>query len=82
MFCTVLTLSPISPSQALFTNSSIDERGETEEEDHTYELLLSAQTKVPQSALDPPSQKGTHLDRTRGVESDLDWIKDDIQIPS
>uniref|UniRef100_A0A8C7JMF4 Ankyrin repeat and sterile alpha motif domain containing 1A n=1 Tax=Oncorhynchus kisutch TaxID=8019 RepID=A0A8C7JMF4_ONCKI len=40
-------------------------RGETEEEDHTYELLLSAQTKVPQSALDPPSQKGTHLDRTR-----------------
>uniref|UniRef100_A0A674C782 Ankyrin repeat and sterile alpha motif domain containing 1A n=1 Tax=Salmo trutta TaxID=8032 RepID=A0A674C782_SALTR len=36
---------------------SIDERGETEEEDHTYELLLSAQTKVPQSALDPPSQK-------------------------
>ncbi|XP_042155432.1 ankyrin repeat and SAM domain-containing protein 1A-like isoform X2 [Oncorhynchus tshawytscha] len=44
-------------SEALFTNSSIDERGETEEEDHTYELLLSAQTKVPQSALDPPSQK-------------------------
>ncbi|KAM9429344.1 ankyrin repeat and SAM domain-containing protein 1A-like [Salvelinus alpinus] len=44
-------------SEALFTNSSIDERGEIEEEDHTYELLLSAQTKVPQSALDPPSQK-------------------------
>ncbi|XP_061699803.1 ankyrin repeat and SAM domain-containing protein 1A-like isoform X4 [Syngnathoides biaculeatus] len=36
-------------SEALFTNSSIDERGETaeEEEDHTYELLLTAQTKVP-----------------------------------
>uniref|UniRef100_A0AAZ3PQS1 Ankyrin repeat and sterile alpha motif domain containing 1A n=1 Tax=Oncorhynchus tshawytscha TaxID=74940 RepID=A0AAZ3PQS1_ONCTS len=28
-----------------------------EEVDHTYELLLSAQTEVPQSAQDPPSQK-------------------------
>ncbi|XP_070963801.1 ankyrin repeat and SAM domain-containing protein 1A-like isoform X2 [Oncorhynchus clarkii lewisi] len=43
-------------SEALYTNSSIDERGE-EEVDHTYELLLSAQTEVPQSAQDPPSQK-------------------------
>ncbi|CAB1329803.1 unnamed protein product [Coregonus sp. 'balchen'] len=43
--------------EALYTNSSIDERGETAEEDHTYELLLSAQTKVSQSALDAPSQK-------------------------
>ncbi|XP_077368739.1 ankyrin repeat and SAM domain-containing protein 1A isoform X9 [Festucalex cinctus] len=36
-------------SEALFANSSIDERGEAaeEEEDHTYELLLTAQTKVP-----------------------------------
>ncbi|XP_051282839.1 ankyrin repeat and SAM domain-containing protein 1A isoform X11 [Dicentrarchus labrax] len=43
-------------SKALYTNSSIDERGEPveeeEEEDHTYELLLTAQTKVP-----PPSQE-------------------------
>ncbi|XP_061909213.1 ankyrin repeat and SAM domain-containing protein 1A-like isoform X1 [Entelurus aequoreus] len=41
-------------SEALFTNSSIDERGEPaeQEEDHTYELLLTAQTKVP-----PPSQE-------------------------
>nr|XP_043895081.1 ankyrin repeat and SAM domain-containing protein 1A isoform X1 [Solea senegalensis] len=40
-------------SEALFTNSSINERGEPEEEeDHTYELLLTAQTKVP-----PPSQE-------------------------
>uniref|UniRef100_A0A8C7FS29 Ankyrin repeat and sterile alpha motif domain containing 1A n=1 Tax=Oncorhynchus kisutch TaxID=8019 RepID=A0A8C7FS29_ONCKI len=42
--------------QVLYTNSSIDERGE-EEVDHTYDLLLSAQTEVPQSAQDPPSQK-------------------------
>nr|XP_057906752.1 ankyrin repeat and SAM domain-containing protein 1A isoform X3 [Doryrhamphus excisus] len=41
-------------SEALFTNSSVDERGEPaeEEEDHTYELLLTAQTKVL-----PPSQE-------------------------
>uniref|UniRef100_A0A8K9UK72 Ankyrin repeat and sterile alpha motif domain containing 1A n=1 Tax=Oncorhynchus mykiss TaxID=8022 RepID=A0A8K9UK72_ONCMY len=66
---------------ALFTNSSIDERGETEEEDHTYELLLSAQTKVPQSALDPPSQKGTHLDRTRGVENNSLLGQDLVAVP-
>uniref|UniRef100_A0A674DD93 Ankyrin repeat and sterile alpha motif domain containing 1A n=1 Tax=Salmo trutta TaxID=8032 RepID=A0A674DD93_SALTR len=41
---------------ALYTTSSIDERGE-EMEDHKYELLLSAQTEVPQSTQDPPSQK-------------------------
>uniref|UniRef100_G3NG18 Ankyrin repeat and sterile alpha motif domain containing 1A n=1 Tax=Gasterosteus aculeatus aculeatus TaxID=481459 RepID=G3NG18_GASAC len=34
--------------QALHTNSSIDERGEpAQEADHTYELLLTAQTKHP-----------------------------------
>uniref|UniRef100_A0A665WF10 Ankyrin repeat and sterile alpha motif domain containing 1A n=1 Tax=Echeneis naucrates TaxID=173247 RepID=A0A665WF10_ECHNA len=40
--------------RALYTNSSIEERGEPveeeeeeEEEDHTYELLLTAQTKLP-----------------------------------
>uniref|UniRef100_A0A3B3ZL56 Uncharacterized protein n=1 Tax=Periophthalmus magnuspinnatus TaxID=409849 RepID=A0A3B3ZL56_9GOBI len=48
--------------KALYTNSSIDERGEQgeEDEDHTYELLLTAQTKVPpsQDSLPPkdPSQ--------------------------
>nr|XP_049611198.1 ankyrin repeat and SAM domain-containing protein 1A isoform X2 [Syngnathus scovelli] len=36
-------------SEGLIMNSSIDERGETteEKEDHTYELLVTAQTKVP-----------------------------------
>ncbi|XP_076596974.1 ankyrin repeat and SAM domain-containing protein 1A isoform X3 [Chaetodon auriga] len=44
---------PGHEEEALYTNSSIDERGElAEEEDHTYELLLTAQTKVP-----PPSQE-------------------------
>lgn len=50
------SLYPSCPPQALFTNSSADDRGEPleeeEEEDHTYELLLTAQTKVP-----PPSQE-------------------------
>lgn len=48
--------------QALYTNSSIDERGEPveeeEEEDHTYELLLTAQTKVPPSSQEHHSHKG------------------------
>lgn len=46
--------------QALYTNSSIDERGEPteEEEDHTYELLLTAQTKVPQPSQESQSHKG------------------------
>uniref|UniRef100_A0A3P8WM50 Ankyrin repeat and sterile alpha motif domain containing 1A n=1 Tax=Cynoglossus semilaevis TaxID=244447 RepID=A0A3P8WM50_CYNSE len=47
--------------QALFTNSSIDERvepvEEEEEEDHTYELLLTAQTKVPSLKQDFQSNK-------------------------
>ncbi|XP_072305250.1 ankyrin repeat and SAM domain-containing protein 1A-like isoform X2 [Eucyclogobius newberryi] len=49
-------------SEALYTNSSIDERGEQVEEyeDHTYELLQTAQTKVP-----PPSQDSLpHKDDT------------------
>ncbi|KAI3357529.1 hypothetical protein L3Q82_015947 [Scortum barcoo] len=52
-------LGPGHEEEPLYTNSSIDERGEPakevveeEEEDHTYELLLTAQTKVP-----PPSQE-------------------------
>ncbi|XP_033484469.1 ankyrin repeat and SAM domain-containing protein 1A isoform X1 [Epinephelus lanceolatus] len=46
-------------SEALYTNSSIDERGEPaeEEEDHTYELLLTAQTKHPPPSLEPQSNK-------------------------
>ncbi|XP_065817778.1 ankyrin repeat and SAM domain-containing protein 1A isoform X6 [Labrus bergylta] len=46
---------PGHEEEALYTNSSIAERGEQveeEEEDHTYELLLTAQTKIP-----PPSQE-------------------------
>ncbi|XP_050952119.1 ankyrin repeat and SAM domain-containing protein 1A isoform X3 [Labeo rohita] len=35
-------------SEAVYTNSSVDERAEPlEEEDHTYELLVTAQTKIP-----------------------------------
>ncbi|KAM9855954.1 ankyrin repeat and SAM domain-containing protein 1A isoform 5-T5 [Aulostomus maculatus] len=54
-------------SEALYTNSSIDERGEPveEEEDHTYELLLTAQTKVP-----PSSQESQfHKDENTTVQS-------------
>lgn len=67
------TLTPPSPHlfclniflQALFTNSSIDERvepveEEEEEEDHTYELLLTAQTKVPSLKQDFQSNKGKY----------------------
>uniref|UniRef100_A0A8D2ZWH5 Ankyrin repeat and sterile alpha motif domain containing 1A n=1 Tax=Scophthalmus maximus TaxID=52904 RepID=A0A8D2ZWH5_SCOMX len=47
--------------QALYTNSSIDERGERVEEDHTYELLLTAQTKVP-----PPGHEShSHKDNSQ-----------------
>uniref|UniRef100_A0AAQ5XAS0 Ankyrin repeat and sterile alpha motif domain containing 1A n=1 Tax=Amphiprion ocellaris TaxID=80972 RepID=A0AAQ5XAS0_AMPOC len=44
---------------ALYTSSSIDERREPveEEEDHTYELLLTAQTKVPPPTQDSQSHK-------------------------
>ncbi|CAL8367454.1 unnamed protein product [Lota lota] len=48
-------------SEALYTHSSIDERGEPaeEEEDHTYELLFSAQTKTPPSShKTPPTRVG------------------------
>uniref|UniRef100_A0A8C2WPI6 Ankyrin repeat and sterile alpha motif domain containing 1A n=1 Tax=Cyclopterus lumpus TaxID=8103 RepID=A0A8C2WPI6_CYCLU len=45
--------------QALYTNSSIDERGEpVREEDHTYELLLTAQTKHPPPGHESKSNKG------------------------
>ncbi|KAF0035758.1 hypothetical protein F2P81_011070 [Scophthalmus maximus] len=43
--------------KALYTNSSIDERGERVEEDHTYELLLTAQTKVPPPGHESHSHK-------------------------
>ncbi|XP_029973645.1 ankyrin repeat and SAM domain-containing protein 1A isoform X3 [Salarias fasciatus] len=54
-------------SEALYTSSSIDERGELveEEEDHTYELLLTAQTKVPAPSPEPPS----HRDENRTIQS-------------
>ncbi|XP_039656054.1 ankyrin repeat and SAM domain-containing protein 1A-like isoform X1 [Perca fluviatilis] len=53
-------------SEALYTNSSIDERGEpVEEEDHTYELLLTAQTKHP-----PPSQESqSNKDENTTIQS-------------
>ncbi|XP_048096320.1 ankyrin repeat and SAM domain-containing protein 1A-like isoform X17 [Alosa alosa] len=45
-------------SEAVYTNSSIDERGEmVDEEDHTYELLLSAETKVPYTEPHEPSSQ-------------------------
>uniref|UniRef100_A0A8C1GI50 Ankyrin repeat and sterile alpha motif domain containing 1Aa n=1 Tax=Cyprinus carpio TaxID=7962 RepID=A0A8C1GI50_CYPCA len=35
-------------SEAVYTNSSVDERAEPlEKEEHTYELLVTAQTKIP-----------------------------------
>lgn len=45
--------------QTCYTNSRADERRELveEEEDHTYELLLTAQTKVPASTPDSHSSK-------------------------
>ncbi|KAF7667000.1 hypothetical protein LDENG_00084400 [Lucifuga dentata] len=58
-------------SEALYTISSIDERGklveeeEEEEEDHTYELLLTAQTKVP-----PPNHESqSHKDENTTIQS-------------
>ncbi|CAB1438475.1 unnamed protein product [Pleuronectes platessa] len=53
-------------SEALYTNSIIDERGEpVEEEDHTYELLLSAQTKVPL----PSKESHSHKDENSTAKS-------------
>ncbi|KAM3617907.1 uncharacterized protein V6R79_012503 [Siganus canaliculatus] len=52
---------PGHEEEALYTNSSIDERGEpVEDEDHTYELLLSAQTKVPPPSQESQSSKDEH----------------------
>ncbi|XP_068599545.1 ankyrin repeat and SAM domain-containing protein 1A-like [Brachionichthys hirsutus] len=47
-------------TDALHTNSRTDVKGEPveeEEEDHTYELLLTAQTKVPPPSQEPQSNK-------------------------
>uniref|UniRef100_H3D4W1 Ankyrin repeat and sterile alpha motif domain containing 1A n=1 Tax=Tetraodon nigroviridis TaxID=99883 RepID=H3D4W1_TETNG len=46
-------------AETCYTNSRADERRELveEEEDHTYELLLTAQTKVPASTPDSHSSK-------------------------
>ncbi|XP_075955861.1 ankyrin repeat and SAM domain-containing protein 1A isoform X7 [Anarhichas minor] len=52
-------------SDALYTNSSIAERGEPVEEDHTYELLLTAQTKHP-----PPSHESkSNKDENTTIQS-------------
>uniref|UniRef100_A0A3Q1D055 Ankyrin repeat and sterile alpha motif domain containing 1A n=1 Tax=Amphiprion ocellaris TaxID=80972 RepID=A0A3Q1D055_AMPOC len=55
--------------QALYTSSSIDERREPveEEEDHTYELLLTAQTKVPPPTQDSQSHKGNYPSQDQGA---------------
>ncbi|KAM8753884.1 ankyrin repeat and SAM domain-containing protein 1A isoform 2-T2 [Acanthopagrus schlegelii] len=57
---------PGHEEEALYTNSSINERCKrVEEEDHTYELLLTAQTKVP-----PPSQESpSHNDENTATQS-------------
>lgn len=58
----ILTSSLSVPSlfllQTCYANSNADERRELleKEEDHTYELLLTAQTKIPASI--PESQSG------------------------
>ncbi|XP_062247246.1 ankyrin repeat and SAM domain-containing protein 1A-like isoform X3 [Platichthys flesus] len=53
-------------SEALYTNSIIDERGKpVKEEDHTYELLLSAQTKVPL----PSKESHSHKDENTTAQS-------------
>ncbi|XP_026188560.1 ankyrin repeat and SAM domain-containing protein 1A isoform X3 [Mastacembelus armatus] len=50
---------PGHEEEAVYTNSSIDEKGEAvEEEDHTYELLLTAQTKVPPPIQESHTHKG------------------------
>lgn len=55
-------------SEALYTNSSIDVRAEQadDDEDHTYELLLTAQTKVPPLSQDSLSHKD---DTTSALQS-------------
>ncbi|XP_046895295.1 ankyrin repeat and SAM domain-containing protein 1A isoform X2 [Hypomesus transpacificus] len=49
--------APGHEDEALHINSCSDERRGPVEEDHTYELLLSAQTKGPPPSQDPPAQK-------------------------
>ncbi|KAK5894987.1 hypothetical protein CesoFtcFv8_011623 [Champsocephalus esox] len=48
---------PGHEEEALYTNSSIDKRGEPVEEDHTYELLLTAQTKHASPCQESQSNK-------------------------
>ncbi|XP_063745687.1 ankyrin repeat and SAM domain-containing protein 1A-like isoform X2 [Eleginops maclovinus] len=56
--CHSLHPGPGHEEEALYTNSSIDERGEpVEEEDHTYELLLTAQTKHASPSQESHSNK-------------------------
>ncbi|XP_029689817.1 ankyrin repeat and SAM domain-containing protein 1A isoform X4 [Takifugu rubripes] len=55
---------PGHEEETCYTNNSVDERLELveEEEDHTYELLLTAQTKIPASI--PKSQSGKYENTT------------------
>uniref|UniRef100_A0A3Q0QSR1 Ankyrin repeat and sterile alpha motif domain containing 1A n=1 Tax=Amphilophus citrinellus TaxID=61819 RepID=A0A3Q0QSR1_AMPCI len=49
--------------KAMYTSSSTEEKRESvEEEDHTYELLLTAQTKIP-----PPSSQESQSHKGTGV---------------
>ncbi|KAL2104207.1 hypothetical protein ACEWY4_001075 [Coilia grayii] len=59
-------------SEAVYTNSSIDERGEmADEEDHTYELLLSAETKVPYQESHKPSSQAEEEAKSKSSNSHL-----------
>ncbi|XP_063064675.1 ankyrin repeat and SAM domain-containing protein 1A-like isoform X3 [Engraulis encrasicolus] len=59
-------------SEAVYTNSSIDERAEmADEEDHTYELLLSAETKVPYQEPHEPSSQAEEESKSKSSHSHL-----------
>ncbi|KAJ8257423.1 hypothetical protein GJAV_G00185450 [Gymnothorax javanicus] len=60
-------------SEALYVNSCVGERVQPaeEEEDHTYELLLSAQTKIPPFRQEPSSGAGAGEDGALQSSSNL-----------
>ncbi|XP_056588461.1 ankyrin repeat and SAM domain-containing protein 1A isoform X2 [Triplophysa dalaica] len=77
-------------SEAVYTNSSVDERVESEE-DHTYELLLTAQTKIPKSSQnktdEEPSAKSSYsvLPQKNAAHSELRppaSSKNTLQLPA
>lgn len=59
LYCILTSVLLLPLLQSCYTNSSADERRELmeEEEDHTYELLLTAQTKIPASTPESQSNK-------------------------